>query len=67
MYDRIDASTLNLTEKLVALNRVSKTVKGGRKMKFSALIVVGDGNGVVGVGLGKSIDCLLYTSDAADE
>ena len=56
MYDRIDASTLNLTEKLVALNRVSKTVKGGRKMKFSALIVVGDGNGVVGVGLGKSID-----------
>ncbi len=56
MYDRIDASTLNLTEKLVALNRVSKTVKGGRKMKFSALIVVGDGNGVVGVGLGKSIE-----------
>ncbi|PWM45113.1 MAG: 30S ribosomal protein S5 [Clostridiales bacterium] len=56
MYDKIDASTLNLTEKLVALNRVSKTVKGGRKMKFSALIVVGDGNGVVGVGLGKSIE-----------
>ena len=56
MYERIDASTLNLTEKLVALNRVSKTVKGGRKMKFSALIVVGDGNGVVGVGLGKSIE-----------
>ena len=56
MYDKIDASTLNLTEKLVSLSRVSKTVKGGRKMKFSALMVVGDGNGIVGVGLGKSIE-----------
>ena len=50
----IDASTLELSEKVVAINRVSKTVKGGRIMKFSALIVVGDGNGVVGFGLGKS-------------
>ena len=50
----IDASTLELSEKVVAINRVSKTVKGGRIMKFSALIVVGDGNGIVGFGLGKS-------------
>ncbi len=51
---RIDASTIELQEKLVALNRVSKTVKGGRIMKFSALMVVGDGNGLVGFGIGKS-------------
>lgn len=50
----IDASTLELSEKVVAINRVSKTVKGGRIMKFSALIVVGDGNGKVGFGIGKS-------------
>ena len=44
------------TEKLVALNRVSKTVKGGRVMKFSALVVVGDGKGTVGYGLGKAAE-----------
>ncbi len=50
----IDASKLELVEKTVAINRVSKTVKGGRIMKFSALMVVGDGNGIVGFGIGKS-------------
>ena len=50
----LDASNYELNEKVVALNRVSKTVKGGRIMKFSALVVVGDGNGVVGFGMGKS-------------
>lgn len=54
MASNIDASTLDLKERVVTLNRVSKTVKGGRIFKFSALIVVGDGNGVVGVGLGKA-------------
>ena len=50
----IDASNMELEEKVVAIHRVSKTVKGGRIMKFSALVVVGDGNGIVGFGIGKS-------------
>ena len=51
---RIDGSTLDLQEKDVAINRVSNTVKGGRIFKFAALVVVGDGNGTIGFGLGKS-------------
>ena len=52
----IDASVLDLQERVVAINRVSKTVKGGRIMKFSALVVVGDGNGIVGFGIGKAAE-----------
>ncbi len=50
----IDPSKLELNDRVVNIKRVSKTVKGGRTMKFSALVVVGDGEGHVGIGLGKA-------------
>lgn len=53
---RIDASSLDLKEKLISVNRVSKTVKGGRNSRFAALVVVGDQNGIVGIGSGKATE-----------
>ena len=52
--ERIDASQLDIKDNVVTINRVTKVVKGGKNMSFSALVVVGDGHGVVGFGIGKA-------------
>jgi len=63
----IDASTLDLKEKLITINRVTKVVKGGRKFRFSALVVLGDENGHVGLGMGKAQEIPEAINKAKEE
>ena len=65
--DRVKAADTELKEKLVNLSRVAKVTKGGRTFSFSALVVVGDGKGTIGHGLGKARDVSESISKAADE
>ena len=67
MRNIIDASKLDLTSTIVSIRRVAKTVKGGRNMRFSVTVVVGDGNGYVGVGLGKAQEIPEAVRKAEDD
>ncbi|NNC82728.1 MAG: 30S ribosomal protein S5 [Flavobacteriales bacterium] len=65
--NRIKAGDLELTDKLVTINRVTKVTKGGRTFSFSAIVVVGDENGIVGHGLGKSLEVQGAIAKAIDD
>ena len=62
---KIDPTELILTDKLIHINRVAKVMKGGKRLRFSALVVTGDGNGIVGIGLGKANEVPLAINKAS--
>ncbi len=64
---RVKTSDLDLKDRLVAINRVTKVTKGGRTFSFSAIVVVGDGNGIVGYGLGKANEVTTAISKGVDD